>query len=70
LDRIEGNIVDRDSLIKCGLVRSSSKLVKLLGDGECERSFTVQLDKVSAAAREKIEKTGGNVVEATNDSSV
>jgi large subunit ribosomal protein L15 len=70
LNRLEDNIVDRESLIKCGLVRSSSKLVKLLGDGECERSFTVQLDKVSSAAREKIENAGGNIVQASSDSSV
>jgi large subunit ribosomal protein L15 len=37
--------------------------VKILGDGELSRKLTVQVDKVSATAREKIVAAGGEVVE-------
>ena len=34
-------------------------MVKILGDGEVTRAFTVKAHKFSASAREKIEKAGG-----------
>ena len=34
-------------------------MVKILGDGEVTRAFTVRAHKFSASAREKIEKAGG-----------
>jgi large subunit ribosomal protein L15 len=37
--------------------------VKLLSDGDLSGAYTVQLDRVSAAARSKIEAAGGTVEE-------
>ena len=38
--------------------------VKILGDGELTIKLKVQADKISATAREKIEKAGGEIVAA------
>ena len=35
--------------------------IKILGDGELKHGLTIEADKVSASAREKIEKAGGTV---------
>ena len=37
--------------------------VKVLGDGEITKALTVQVDKVSASAKAKIEAAGGKVEE-------
>lgn len=56
-----GETVNKASLAAKGLVKSSSKLVKILGDGDLTKSLTVDVDKVSASAKAKIEKAGGSV---------
>jgi large subunit ribosomal protein L15 len=35
--------------------------VKILGDGELTKKFTVEVDKVSKSAQQKIESAGGTV---------
>ena len=55
-----GDTVDEASLRACGLVNGPSDKIKLLGDGEVEKSFKVVFHKVSKTAREKIEKAGGS----------
>ncbi len=62
LERVEGDTVDKDSLVAAGLVRRSAGLVKILGVGEVSRALTVTANKLSAAAKEKIEKAGGKVI--------
>lgn len=62
LARIEGELVNRESLVKAGLIRSNSQGVKLLGDGEVAKAFTVGVDKVSGSAQAKIEAAGGKIV--------
>jgi large subunit ribosomal protein L15 len=59
-----GETVNRESLVKKGLLKKVSSLIKVLGDGDFSRKLTVQVDKVSASAKAKIEKAGGSVVEA------
>lgn len=59
-----GETVDKAALIAKGLVKSSSSLVKVLGNGELTKSLTVNVDKVSASAKAKIEKAGGSVKSA------
>ena len=61
LERIEGDVVDREALIKAGLVRDNDQGVKLLGEGEVSKAFTVKVCKVSASAKSKIEAAGGKV---------
>ncbi len=62
LERVEATEIDRNALIKAGLVRSSSGLIKILGEGEISKALTVTADKFSGSAKEKIEKAGGTVV--------
>ncbi len=56
-------VVDRASLESAGLIRKDSLKVKLLGDGELKKAFKVQVDRVSASAKAKIEAAGGEVLE-------
>lgn len=64
LERVEADIVDKEALVKAGLVRAKSKLIKVLGDGDISRALTVTANKFSASAQEKIEKAGGKVIVA------
>lgn len=57
-----GETVNRESLVLKGLLKKAGALVKVLGDGEITKKITVDVDKVSASAKEKIEKAGGTVV--------
>lgn len=56
-----GAVINEESLRKSGLLNGRCDVVKLLADGEVEKAFTVEVNKVSAAARAKIEKAGGTV---------
>ncbi|HAV13464.1 MAG TPA: 50S ribosomal protein L15 [Opitutae bacterium] len=64
LERVEGDVVNRESLVKAGLIRDNAQGVKVLGDGEVSKAFTVNVCKVSASAKSKIEAAGGKVEEA------
>lgn len=64
LEKLEGDAVNRESLVKAGLIRANDQGVKLLGDGELSKAFTVEVDKVSGSAKTKIEAAGGKIVEA------
>lgn len=57
----DGATVNEQSLREKGLVNRGCDAIKILGSGELTRKLTIQVDKVSASAREKIEKAGGNV---------
>ena len=61
-----GDTVNKESLIAKGLLDSAEKLVKILADGELTKKLTVEVDKVSASAKAKIEKAGGSVKVAEN----
>lgn len=58
----DGETVNKASLVEKGFISSkSNSLVKILGNGEITKKLTVEVDKVSASAKEKIEKAGGSV---------
>lgn len=61
LDRVEGDVADREALIKAGLLRGSDKLIKILGEGELGKKLTVSAHKFSGSAKEKIEAAGGSI---------
>jgi large subunit ribosomal protein L15 len=46
-------------LRRAGLIKSLTKPVKVLGEGEIDRALTVRAAKFSKAAKEKIEAAGG-----------
>lgn len=63
LDReIEGGSVNREILIKAGMIRKSDKKIKILGNGEVKKSFQIEGLAVSENARKKIESAGGRVI--------
>lgn len=66
LERIPADVVDIDRaiLVKFGLVRDDQAPLKVLGDGEVSRKLKVTAQKFSASAKEKIEKLGGEAIEA------
>jgi large subunit ribosomal protein L15 len=57
----DGAVVNEESLRAAKLLRGKFDAIKILGDGELKRKLTVQVNQVSASAREKIEKAGGTV---------
>ena len=59
----DGETVNKASLIEKGFISSKAKsMVKILGNGDITKKLTVEVDKVSASAKEKIEKAGGSVI--------
>ncbi len=55
-----GEIIDRNTFLKVGLLKKA-KAVKLLGEGDISYPLNIKVDKVSQAAKEKIESAGGKV---------
>ena len=56
-----GTNVNEELLRESKLVRGHFVGIKILGDGELKHGLNVEADRVSAAAREKIEKAGGTI---------
>jgi large subunit ribosomal protein L15 len=59
LSKLSGQKVNLESLKNAGLIRPNSKAVKILGTGEVDKSYEVEITLVSKSAREKIEAAGG-----------
>jgi large subunit ribosomal protein L15 len=57
----EGTVVNEQMLREAKLLRGNGAGLKILGDGELKHALTIEADKISASAREKIEKAGGSV---------
>ena len=57
-----GTTVNEQLLRESKLVRGNVAGIKILGDGELKHALTIEADKVSASAREKIDKAGGKIV--------
>src|SRR2546423_48182 len=55
------SVVNEESLRAAKLIRGDFHGIKILGNGELKHGLTIQAEKVSAAAREKIEKAGGTI---------
>ena len=56
-----GTNVNEKLLRDSKLIRGNFFGVKILGTGELKHGLTIEADKVSASAREKIEKAGGTI---------
>lgn len=62
LNSFEGGVtVDESLLREAGLVRGKFDGLKVLGRGELSKRVSVEVDFISASAREKIERLGGQV---------
>ncbi|HRV28439.1 MAG TPA: 50S ribosomal protein L15, partial [Spirochaetia bacterium] len=57
-----GETVNNDSLKQKNLIKHSDKPVKLLAKGKVTKALTVDVDKVSEAAKKAIESAGGKIV--------
>ena len=56
-----GATINEESLRGVDLVKGTFDGIKILSDGDLTKSFTLEGVRVSAAAREKIEKAGGSI---------
>ena len=54
-----GAVIDTEALIEAGLVTKVLDGVKILGNGEVTKNFTVKAAKFSESAKAKIENAGG-----------
>ena len=59
----QGSLVNRDTLTAIGLVSGVVDGIKILGNGEINFPLSINVDRVSRGAREKIEAAGGTIVE-------
>jgi large subunit ribosomal protein L15 len=59
----ENTEITPQTLLDAGLIRSLKKPVKILGDGELQRSLVVKANKFSESAKRKIEAAGGRAEE-------
>jgi large subunit ribosomal protein L15 len=57
----EGTVVNEQLLRESRVIRGQGAGLKILGDGELKHALTIEADKISASAREKIEKAGGTI---------
>ena len=56
-----GATVNVEALVEAGLIKKTLDGVKILGGGELSKKLTVNVDKVTESAKEKIEAAGGKV---------
>ena len=57
-DPVAGTI-DAAALEEAGMIPDTKQPVKILGNGDLNKKFTVRATAFSSAAKEKIEKAGG-----------
>lgn len=63
LNRVEGDVVDRDSLLAANVINSTIKAIKVFLSGELKKSITVRGIRVTKGAKAAIEAAGGKVEE-------
>jgi large subunit ribosomal protein L15 len=56
-----GTVVNEKVLRDSELVRGNVAGIKILGNGELKHALTLEVDKISVSAREKIDKAGGTI---------
>lgn len=61
LDKVEGEVVDMESLRRAGLIDANTKRVKIILKGELKRPVVVRGIPVTKGARAAIEAAGGRV---------
>jgi large subunit ribosomal protein L15 len=66
LDELEvfdsGSEINEQLLREKGLISGKFDGLKILGRGEITKKLTIEADKFSGSARQKIEQAGGSVV--------
>jgi large subunit ribosomal protein L15 len=64
LNKVEGSVINMETLEKANLIDRSIKRAKIMLSGEVTKAVTVEGLGVTKGARAAIEKAGGKVVEA------
>lgn len=57
----DGDTVNRESLKAKNLIGKVIDGIKILGNGDISKKLVINVEKISVAAKEKIEKAGGTV---------
>lgn len=57
-----GQKIDKEILVKAGVIKNSRLKVKLLGTGDLADKFEFSLDAYSQTAKDAIEKIGGKIL--------
>jgi len=57
-----GQKIDKEALVKAGVIKNTNLQVKLLGFGELTEKFEFSLDAYSQSAKDAIEKVGGKIL--------
>ncbi|MFQ6612066.1 MAG: 50S ribosomal protein L15 [Fidelibacterota bacterium] len=63
IEKLGVEAIDSTVLKEKGLIRNAFQPVKILGDGELTKAVKVTANAFSTGAREKIEASGGKVIE-------
>jgi len=64
LDKFDaGSVVDRQALLDAGIIKDKDEFIKVLANGAISKAITVNVDKISQTASEKITAAGGTVKE-------
>ena len=58
----EGEIVNKDSLLKTGILNKKNIDVKILGNGKITKPLTIEANAFSKSAMDKISEAGGKAV--------
>jgi large subunit ribosomal protein L15 len=53
--------ITRDTILKAGLIKSSNKPVKILGNGNIDKPLIIKVNKISESAQKKITEAGGRI---------
>ncbi len=57
----DGSVITEEAILESGLVKNPLDGIKILGNGELTKKFTIQGLAVSEGAKSKIEAAGGTV---------
>ena len=57
----DGAVIDKQALVEKNIIKKVATPVKLLGDGDITKKFTIKVDKCSESAKAKVEAAGGTV---------
>lgn len=57
----DGTTISPELMLETRVVRTLKDGIKILGEGEVTKKFTIVANKISASAKEKIEAAGGKV---------
>ena len=57
----KGSIIDSNTLISSGIIKTKGDGVKILGKGFIDYPLSLKVDRISRGAREKIQAAGGSV---------